>query len=154
MEWTKSASTYCSCNEALTANSMLATMFFLASGVVPEPAVAFFGLHVAPHAAVYRSVRISSNGQELPIPFSRANWRTLPPAVDRVLKRWTFQLRSLRVVTQSGTLASFVAVRPVIQRYQNTSKRLRAIHSGPHKPPLIPRRHTITVPSGGLGATR
>src|SRR5215469_1625286 len=66
----------------------------------------FFDLHVAPHAAVYRSVGSSSNGQELPIG-SQANWQTLRPAVNRVLIEWTFQLRSLRVVTQSATLEFF-----------------------------------------------
>src|SRR5438876_5905835 len=103
MEWTKSASTYSSCNEARTANSMLANMFLLASFVVPEPAVAFSIFMSHPHAAVYRSVR-NSNGQGTAHPVSRANWQALRPAVNRVLIGGTFQLRSLWVVTHSATL--------------------------------------------------
>src|SRR5713101_6777429 len=34
----------------------------------PRAGGCFFDLHVAPHAAVYRSVRNSSNGHDLPIP--------------------------------------------------------------------------------------
>jgi len=41
IEWTKSDSTYSSCNEARTANSMLATMFVFASSVVRETEVPF-----------------------------------------------------------------------------------------------------------------
>jgi hypothetical protein len=41
MEWTKSESTYSSCNEARTANSMLAIMFGFASSAVREAVVPF-----------------------------------------------------------------------------------------------------------------
>src|SRR5216684_5710011 len=136
MEWTKSASTYCSCNEALTANSMLATMFFLASFVVPEPAVAFsiFMSHLMPLFTVV--FRIRQMGRNCPS-LSRANWQTLRLTVNHVLIDRTFQLRSLRVVTQSATLESSVAVRTVIWLNYHSSKRLRVARGGRMSPSYV-----------------
>src|SRR6516164_4269426 len=50
---------------------------YVSLGLIRRPRTGdcFFDLHVAPHAAVYRSLRSSSNGQELPIG-SKANWHT------------------------------------------------------------------------------
>jgi hypothetical protein len=115
-------------SEARTANSMLATMFLLAS-VVSEPAVAFsiFKSHLIPLFTVVSGIRqMGAKSHHV----SRANWQTRRPVVNRPLIGVTFQLRSLRVVTQSATLESFPVVRAVVWRNQHTSKLLRAAGSG------------------------
>src|SRR5438445_7756798 len=102
MEWTKSESTYSSCNEARTANSMLATMFLLASLVVPEPAVAFSILmsHLIPLFIVVFGIR--QMGKNC-LSGCRANWQILRPTANCVLIDRTLQLRSLGVVTHQPT---------------------------------------------------
>src|ERR1700736_6657383 len=102
---------------------MLATMLLLAS-VGSEPAVSFsiFMSRLIPLFTVVSGIR--QMGRNC-YPLSRANWRTLRQAVNRVLIGVTFQLRSLRVVTLSATLESFVALRAVILCNQHSSKPIR-----------------------------
>ena len=86
-------------------------------------------------------------------PVFSANWATLRLAVHRVLIDGTFQLRTLRVVTQSATRESFPTVGTVVWRNQHSSKQLR-VAGGGRMPTLIHRRHSITVPPEIFGRTR
>src|SRR4029077_9524406 len=83
MEWTKSASTYSSRNEARTANSMLATMFVFVSSVFGETA-ASFSLFMSHLIALFTVIfRIRQMEQ-----------------VNTSDSEGSFQLRTLRVVTR------------------------------------------------------
>jgi hypothetical protein len=81
---------------------MFATIFFFASFVVPEPAVAFpiVMSHLMPLFTVVLGIRqMGAN-----YPSSRSTWQRGVQSSIAIVIDWTFQLRSLRVVTSSAPL--------------------------------------------------
>jgi len=88
-------------------------MFLLASFVASKPAVAFsiFMSHLMPLFTVVLGIRQMGANYH---PLSRSNWQRVVQLSIAIPIDWTFQLRSLRVVTQSVPLESLVAVRTVI----------------------------------------